>query len=223
MTLAPGGTRRQPFQPAVGDRDVHEQVHGVRDVGRVDAVLGERGRQVLGAGGVPPVDAERGVALGVARGDQHVVHAGRVVGFEAQERASAVRDEGLADGGEQPTGGGAGVGGAQVLGGVVGDEREQVADLAALDVDDAQALSRAHSHGAPFPRGHLDRDVGLHARHDTNGPRRRRVELSSVLARCAVGLHNGEREVEVDAVVGRGEVASRMELLDPSRADCGAC
>ena len=98
-----------------------------------------------------PGDAEPLVARRVARGDQHVVDAGRVVGLEGEDRPPAVRHEVLAGPREQAVDVDARVLRAGVLADVGRDEGEQVAALVALEVDDAEPPPAQQAHRAALP------------------------------------------------------------------------
>jgi hypothetical protein len=107
--------------------------------------------------------AEPAVASLVAGGEEHVVEARRRVRLERQQRAAPAAPERLAHAREEPEELGAGVLGAQALGEVGGAEREEVADLPAREVDDADAAPRRDAHRATLARGNLD--PGCHGSH----------------------------------------------------------
>src|SRR2546427_11630105 len=99
----------------------------------------QRLQEVVGAVAMAP-DAE--VVLvppGVAGGDDHVVATG-VVARDLEHRPAAVGSKAVTPGGEETPERHDGVHRAQGLREVAGAEGDEVGDLPALDVDDAQAL-----------------------------------------------------------------------------------
>ena len=133
------------------EADVREEVDRLRHLDVVVAEARHRPLEVLLAGRMVPRDAEPLVARRVARGDQHVVDAGRVVGLEGEDRPPAVRDEVLAGPREQAVDVDARVLRAGVLADVGRNEREQVAALVALEVDDAEPPPAQQAHRAALP------------------------------------------------------------------------
>ncbi len=102
------------------------------------------------------LDPETRVARRVAGRAQQVVDAGRGVRLERQDRPPPVGHELLAGQREEPAHEDPGVLGRVVLGDVVGAEGEQVADLPALGVDDAETASGGDPRAAPLARRDVD-------------------------------------------------------------------
>src|SRR3954454_14485173 len=110
VTRSPGragaaGPLRCGLPPAPArlvDRDVHEEVDRLRDLDAGVPELRHRELEVLAAGGVPPLDPEARVALGVAGRAEHVVDPGRRILLEQQDRTPVVRHEVLARPWEEP-------------------------------------------------------------------------------------------------------------------------
>lgn len=118
----------------------------------------QRLQEVVGAVAVAG-DAEVDlVPPGVAGRDQQIVATG-VVPRELEHRPPAVGAERIAGGGEEPAQRHQRVHRAHGLGEIGRVEGEEVGDLLALDVHDAQRLPRAQRHRARGAGGYVDATV----------------------------------------------------------------
>ena len=105
---------------------------------------------------------EADVPVGVTGCDQQIVVARRRAGHDGENGAAPVHHKRLALRRKGPADLGPGVGGARILGQrVTGGKGEQVANLLALDVGDADELAPGDPDSSPPPRRHESPGSGL--------------------------------------------------------------
>src|SRR5262245_6919455 len=157
-----------------------EDVERVRDQPFDDSMRREHLAQDAEAAGMRRLEPKaHAVVVSAARGEQEVVLADRILGDAEQRPAPG--------GVENPAGGDlerpvqlSRVGLGESLGRLARDERDQIADLLALDIDDAEALARTHLDGGTGARlhEHLARAV----RHRATPRMRSKVRTNASIA-----------------------------------------